>query len=136
MGAMRHALPMIWRRSQERYTLTGNHCETCKSDYYPSKQLCPKCRRKGKLVEKQMPLKGKIYSYSEVHAAPKGFEHESPYFLAVIELENGVKVLSQVIDSAPESVVIGAPVEVRFRKIFEDNEEGAIAYGFKFKVTI
>ncbi len=132
---MKGALPLIWRRIPERYNLIGTHCQACGSDYFPSRKVCPNCRRKGKLVAKHMPRAGKIYSFTEVFSAPAGFEYETPYFLAIIELENGVRILSQIIDSPKESVKIGAGVEARFRRISEDDDEGVIAYGLKFKTV-
>jgi len=82
-----------------------------------------------------MPRTGKIYSFTRVHAAPSGFEHESPYWLAIVELDNGVRVLSQIVDSPEEKVVIGAPVTMVFRRIYADAAEGIIAYGYKFKTV-
>ncbi|MFH1106856.1 MAG: Zn-ribbon domain-containing OB-fold protein [Candidatus Micrarchaeota archaeon] len=129
------AMPLVWRRIPERYYLRGSRCENCGGEYFPQRQFCPKCRRKGKIVEKNMPETGKILTFTRVHVAPKGFEHEVPYFMAIIELGNGVKILSQVVDSDPAGVAIGAPVKMVFRKVMEDDCEGAIAYGYKFKVT-
>lgn len=135
MKKMRNLLPLIWRGNKERYRLFGSACETCGAEYFPQRKLCPACRRKGKLVEKKMPEEGKIISYTLVHSAPAGFELESPYHLALIELANGVRVLAQLADSPAERVAIGAQVKMVFRKIFEDEVEGAIAYGYKFTVT-
>ena len=132
---MRRALPLIWRKSLERYRLRGCACENCKTDYFPPRKVCPKCRRKGRIVPKMMPTEGKIYSYSLVHAAPSGFEVEAPYHIAIVELKNGVRLLTQIVDSDVAKVKEGAAVKMVFRKIFEDEEEGAIAYGYKFKVV-
>ena len=126
---------MVWRRIPERYYLLGSKCENCKGEYFPQRKFCPKCRRKGRIVEKRMPEAGKIVSFTQVHVAPAGFEHETPYFMAIIELQNGVRILSQVVDSDAEQVRIGAPVKMAFRKVKEDGDEGAIAYGYKFKVA-
>jgi len=68
-------------------------------------------------------------------SGPIGFDHETPYFLAVIELENGVRLLSQIVDSEPEHVKIGARVDKVFRKVADAHKEGAISYGYKFKVV-
>lgn len=126
---------MIWRRIPERYNLLGCYCERCGTPYFPERKVCPKCRRLGKLVKKRMPHEGKIYSFTQVHASQKGFEHETPYYLALVELKNGVRLMTQIVDSPAERVRIDAPVEMVFRRIFEDNEDGAIAYGHKFKVV-
>lgn len=82
-----------------------------------------------------MPFTGKIISFTEVFAAPFGFEKETPYFLALIELENTAKILSQIVDSKKEKIKIGAKVKKAFRKISDIDPEGAIAYGYKFKVV-
>jgi len=132
---MNGALPLQWRRYPERYLLRGSYCETCKTPYFPARKICSKCRRKGKIVDMDMPRTGKVYSFTEVFVAPAGFENETPYFLALIELENGAKVLSQIVDSEKEKVKIGARVRKVFRKIADTDEEGAIAYGYKFKVS-
>lgn len=129
------SLPLIWRKFGERYDLDGNYCENCKTAYFPARMVCPKCRRKGKLVPQKMPKTGKIISFTEVFSGPAGFEHETPYFIAIIELENGAKLLSQIVDSEKDKVKIGASVEKVFRKISDIDPEGPIAYGYKFKVA-
>ena len=128
-------LPLIWRKFPERYTLKGNFCETCKTAFFPARKICPNCRRNGKLVEQQMPRAGKIITFTEVFSGPYGFEIETPYFIAIIELENKAKILSQVVDSEREKIKIGAKVQKVFRKISDIDPEGPIAYGYKFKVT-
>ncbi|MFH1780029.1 MAG: Zn-ribbon domain-containing OB-fold protein [Candidatus Micrarchaeota archaeon] len=132
---MRNALPLIWRKIPERYSLVGTHCVNCKGDFFPQRTICPVCRSKGKLIKKQMPREGKIYSFTRVFAAPSGFQHETPYYIAIIELTNGVRILSQIVETPDEKVLIDARVKMVFRKIFEDGDEGIIAYGFKFKVV-
>jgi uncharacterized protein len=133
---MQSALPLIWRKIGQRYNLEGNKCETCKEEFFPARKICPSCRRKGKLIPVDMPREGIIYSFTEVFVAPTGFENQTPYFLAVIELNNESKtrILSQVIDSNSEEIKIGAKVKKTFRKISDIDPEGPIAYGYKFKV--
>lgn len=129
------ALPLIWRRFPERYNLRGNKCEACGESFFPARKVCPQCRRKGMLVVEEMPRTGKIVSWTEVHVGPKGFENETPYMLAIIELSNKARLLTQIVDSPREKVKAGALVEKRFRKIADSDEEGPIAYGYKFKVV-
>ncbi|MBI5226831.1 Zn-ribbon domain-containing OB-fold protein [Candidatus Micrarchaeota archaeon] len=132
---MKEALPLMWRNIPERYNLLGSRCDTCGKNYFPQRKVCPNCRRKGKLVEAKMPETGKIVSYSEVFVAPTWFDHETPYFLAIVELDNHATLLTQVVDSKREKIKEGARVELLFRRIYEDSPEGAIAYGYKFKVV-
>jgi len=115
--------------------LHGSKCLTCNAEFFPQRQFCPNCRRKGKLVKEHMPMDGTIYSYTYVHSAPEGFEYHVPYFMAIIELKNGVRLMSQLADSEPESVKINASVRMVFRRVHESEAEEAIAYGYKFKVV-
>ena len=123
-----------WRRIRERYGLIGSKCETCGTYYFPTKHICKKCRRRGKIVRHQFSGKGKLYSFSLVTAPPDGFKFEAPYMMAIVELEEGARVMTQIVDwQGKRELRIGDPVEVVFRKIQEDGREGIIHYGFKFK---
>ncbi len=131
---MNGALPLLWRRIPERYTLTGSKCQNCKGEFFPQRFLCPNCRSHGVMVPYPMPEEGTVYSYTKLHSGPSGFDHETPYFLAIIQLANGVKLLSQVVDADDNEMKIGAPLKMVFRKISEDSDEGAIAYAYKFTI--
>ena len=112
-------LAITWRRIPERYRLTGSACENCKTNYFPTRKLCPKCRRKGKIILKQFSGKGTIYSFTEVTSGPVGFELEVPYVLAIVELSEGPRLTAQVVGVGEKDVKIGDPVEMIFRKIME-----------------
>ena len=58
-----------------------------------------------------------VYSFTVTHQnqAP-GFREELPYVLALVELEEGPRLMTNVVDCAPAEVRIGMPVEV----VFED----------------
>lgn len=129
------AVPIHWRKMEERYQLMGSKCDKCNSYFFPQRTICPNCRTKGKIESVPMPRTGKIVSYSEVFVGPQGFENETPYFLALIEFDNKARVLAQIVDSKKESVKTGAKVKKVFRKIMDEHAEGIIAYGYKFKVA-
>jgi len=118
----------VWRRYPQRYYLQGNKCQTCGTPYFPPRVVCPKCRRKGKLEPYQFDGTGKIETYTKVHVAPDGME--APYYLAVVTLENGARLTAQIVGT--ETVEIGMPVKLMFRKIAEDGDSGLIHYGYKF----
>ncbi len=128
------SLPLHWRKYPERYRMEGNINTETGQEFFPARVMDPATGRRGKLSPKEMPREGKILSWTEVFAGPLGFENETPYYLAIIELSNKVRVLTQIVDSEPEKVKIGAKVKKVFRKISDTDKEGAIAYGYKFKV--
>jgi len=130
---MDKGLALSWRKIPERYRLEGSMCERCMTSYFPSRVLCPKCRRKGRIVSASFSGEGRIYSYTVVHSPPSGFELEAPYILAIVELDEGPRLTSQIVDTKPEEVSIGKRVRMVFRRIQESGSEGLIHYGFKFK---
>ncbi|MBN2517233.1 MAG: Zn-ribbon domain-containing OB-fold protein [Candidatus Altiarchaeota archaeon] len=123
---------MYWRRIPQWYRLEGVKCETCGKNYFPSRAICPTCRREGKIVPKDLVGRGKIFSYTVVHATPSGWELQSPYIIAIIELEEGPKLTAQVVNCKPDEAKIGKEVEMIFRKIL-DTGDGIIHYGYKFQ---
>jgi len=79
--------------------------------------------------------KGTVYTFSVIHVPSEGFEAFTPYVIGLIQLNEGPKVTSQIVDCKPEEVYIGMPVESCFRKLRTLGKEGIICYGFKFKPT-
>ena len=122
-----------WRHIQQRYNLIGSKCTNCDGVYFPPRIICPKCRRKGIIENIQLKGKGKIHSFSIVETPTDDFKTISPYAVAIIELEEGAKLTSQLVECDLDEIKIGDPVEMVFRKIREDGKEGVISYGFKFK---
>ncbi|MEM4789658.1 MAG: OB-fold domain-containing protein, partial [Ignisphaera sp.] len=57
---------------------------------------------------------------------------EAPIVVALIELENGVKVLSTLTDIDPGNVYDGMEVEAVLRRLWTEGDEGIIVYGLKF----
>jgi uncharacterized OB-fold protein len=127
------AVPFHWRRFRERYRLIGSRCNHCKKSFYPIRVICPHCRRAGHVKDITFSGKGKVYSYTIVRAPPEGFKEFAPYIIAIVELEEGAKVLSQVVDCDPNDVKIGMQVKSCFRRIRSENATGLVLYGFKFK---
>ncbi len=127
------AVPFHWRKFKERYQFIGSKCGHCGEHFYPKREICPKCRRTGKMEHVQFSGIGKVYSYTIIRTPPEGFKAYVPYVIAIVELEEGTKVLSQVVDCKPEDVTIGMDLHMCFRKIRSEHDSGLVLYGFKFK---
>ncbi len=121
-------LPKFWRKIRYRYNLIGSYCENCGNYYYPPRNLCPKCRRKGKVREVKFSGYGKVLTWSVVHDS---FYMAKPYVVALIELDEGARLVG-LVDCKPEDMREGMRVKAVFRRFGEDGEEGIIYYGTKF----
>lgn len=129
------AIPRFWREIQSRYNLVGTRCGNCGDVDFPPRAVCPKCGRKSIGQMERVPLggHGTVVSFSVVHESPKGFQAVRPYVLAIIELKEGARLTSQIIDCEPGEVSIGMPVESAFRKLGEASDSGILYYGYKFR---
>lgn len=123
-----------WRHIPQRYSLIGSKCSHCGKVFFPKRVLCPECRRKGDLEDISLKGEGKIHSYSVINTPTDDFKLIAPYVVAIVELEEGAKITTQIVDCEPEDVEIGNEVELVFRKIREEGDYGVISYGYKFKL--
>jgi uncharacterized OB-fold protein len=123
-----------WRIRDRYYRLVGNKCVKCGMEFFPPVYKCRKCGSE-ELEDKEMPKEGKIITYTQLHEPLPGFEAQAPFYLAVVELENGARVLTQVVDSPDEAVKSGAKVRATVRRAMVDGESGQIIYGYKFIVS-
>ncbi|MBC2699060.1 MAG: Zn-ribbon domain-containing OB-fold protein [ANME-2 cluster archaeon] len=123
----------FWRKIPHRYNLIGTHCTNCGEYYFPPRQMCPTCRRDGKIESYQFEGKGEVITYTVIHTAAKGYANQVPYNLAIIKLNEGPSLTGQVI-CEPGELEIGTRVRSVFRKLGEESEKGMIYYGTKFVV--
>ena len=121
-----------WRLKQERYTLVGEECPSCGVKLFPPRDVCLECAAPARELYTFTGL-GEIYSYSTVYEAPAGFDHMTPYIVALVKLEEGPVVTAQLTDIDSDELQIGMKVEMVTRKLREDGDEGMIVYGYKFR---
>ena len=96
-------------------------CQECgKMHYYPRGQ-CPHCWS-AKLTWEQTSGKATLYSYVINHRPAPGFQDEAPYSIAVVELEEGPRMLTNIVGvpQTPEHLVLDMPVEVVFEEASEE----------------
>lgn len=120
----------VAREFPSRYRLEAARCSGCGSVSFPARTVCPNCHGTAHAPVKVSP-EGKVLTFTVIHVPPAEFKGQSPYVLAVVELEGGVRVTCQVADVDPAAVGAGMPVRLEFRRIQEDGEAGVIAYGHK-----
>ncbi len=121
-----------WRLRDQRYNLQGTVCADCGYKMFPPRVVCPECRSR-KIDAFNFSGQGEVYSHTVVYQAPEGFDAYVPYVAALVRLEEGPLVSAQLTDVNVDEVTIGAPVEMVTRKLTEQEENGLIVYGYKFR---
>jgi uncharacterized OB-fold protein len=121
-----------WRLRKQRYALLGEVCPHCQEKIFPPRDICPDCGGEAKALY-QFSGRGEVYSFTEVHQAPAGHEHNAPYTVALVKLEEGPMVTAQLTDVGTDEVRIGMPVEMVTRRLQSEGERGMLVYGYKFR---
>ncbi|HYM32671.1 MAG TPA: Zn-ribbon domain-containing OB-fold protein [Candidatus Cybelea sp.] len=85
-------------------------CASCGKASFPPKPFCPHCWSREVVWIDLKPF-GTIYSQTVVHASPAVFAHEAPYRLCIIDLDEGLRIATRLIE-AGDGVPIGARVEL------------------------
>lgn len=103
----------FWEACQ-RHELYIQRCRACDSARYYPRALCPQCLSD----DTEWVLssgKGTVYTYTVTrqNQAP-GFRDALPYVLAYVELDEGVRMLTNIVECDPDAVRIGMAVEVVF----------------------
>ena len=125
------SVPRFWRNIKHRYNLLGTHCRNCDQYYFPPRILCPTCRRSGTVKEYRFKGTGEVVTYTVVRSTTDNFDWQVPYVLAVVKLDEGTHLTSQIV-CEPDEVHLGMRVKSAFRKIGEEGAKGMIYYGTKF----
>ena len=89
--------------------------------------------RKQKEAIELLGKKGKIISYSLVHIPPLGFMSQAPYPIVIVKLANGKKRTGQLVDWTEQDLKTGTEVVAVLRRAREEDKEGVIPYGIKFR---
>lgn len=90
------------------------HCRDCDQVFFYPRLWCPGCFSQN-LDWRQASGRGRVYSFSVVHQAPfPAYQADVPYVLAVIELEEGPRMMANVLHCDPQEVRVGLAVEVTF----------------------
>ncbi|MDF3886791.1 Zn-ribbon domain-containing OB-fold protein [Cupriavidus basilensis] len=96
----------FWAAAREGRLLV-KHCDHCGKPHWYPRTLCPFCM--GTTSWKQASGRGTVYSYSVTRRAGP-----TPFCMAYVTLEEGVTMMTQIVDCDLDSVRIGQKVELTF----------------------
>jgi uncharacterized OB-fold protein len=112
-----HLSEPFWRGCRENRLLI-QACDACGTPRFPPGPLCLACGSdRSRWIEASG--RGRIYSWIVVrHPVPAEiYASEVPYVVALVELDEGVRMPTNVVGCAPEGVTAGMRVEVCFRDV-------------------
>ena len=101
------------------HRLMLQRCNACGQAYYYPRPICPHCMSDD-VQWFQASGKGLVYSFVICHRSQPGFE--VPYVIAVVELEEGPRMMTNLvgIEPDPELIKCDSPVEVVYDDVTSD----------------
>ncbi len=94
-------------------------CTACSRHVFYPRSLCPYCFS-AQLSWVTATGKGTIYSYTVVHQAYGPFADGIPFTIALVELAEGVRMMTRIVGTPRERITVGAPVHVTFETVDEN----------------
>ena len=109
----------FWDGCKE-HQLRFQKCRNCGHVRWPASIICPMCYS----YDTEWIVasgKGKVYTFAIYHQAyHKAFESDLPYVTASVELEEGPRILTNIVGCSPDEVRCDMPVEVKWEDITEE----------------
>ena len=95
-----------------RGVLEVSACADCGHRFLPPGPCCPRCWSP-RLVSHEVSGRGRVESFA-VYRRTYHPGMPAPYVVALVELEEGPRLISNIVGCAPEEVTVDMPVELRF----------------------
>jgi uncharacterized protein len=100
-----------------RGELVIQRCIDCGKPYFYPRPVCPEC---GSTNVEWFTASGRatLYSYVINHRPARGFEAEAPYAIAVVQLAEGPRMMTNItgIPNTPEDLVLDMELQVEFEQ--------------------
>lgn len=126
MSSMRFDLPTpddetrpFWDAAAEGRLLL-KRCASCRRAHFYPRPFCPYCWN-GEVEWEQASGRATLYTYSVVHVNDlPPFGERVPYVAAIVDLEEGPRLMTNVVEAGHDDLRIGMPLMATFESISED----------------
>jgi uncharacterized OB-fold protein len=110
--------------------LLGSRCGACGAHHFPQHDTCPYCSSDETTPTELSPT-GTLWAWTAVTAPPPGYSGEVPFGVGVVELPEGIRVISRLTESDPGRLSVGLPMELRVVPLHV-NDDGNDVVTFAF----
>jgi uncharacterized OB-fold protein len=104
-----------------RHELSLQRCRACGAYVFYPRGVCPSCLG-ADLEWRRVSGRGHLHTFTVVHRGQKGFPLGPPYVLAIVELDEGPRMMTNLVGVEPDpaKLEIGMPVEVVFEDVSDE----------------
>ncbi len=94
--------------------LRYQRCGACDAAIFYPRSICPACGAPDPAWQVSAG-NGVVHACSVIHRAPPAHQDQAPYVVALVDLAEGFRMMSRIVDCDPDAVAVGLSVRVVFR---------------------
>ena len=110
--------------------LLGGRCTDCGQHNFPRHAICPYCASEATEGAELSPG-GRLWAWTAVTHPPPGYRGDIPYGFGVVELPEGIRVLSRLTEADPRQLRADQPMHLVLVPLHVNDEgESVVTYAF------
>jgi uncharacterized OB-fold protein len=109
--------------------LIGGRCRECGRVCFPRADICPYCSHQV-VDEIELSRSGTLWAWTAVTAPPPGYEGPVPYGFGVVELEEGLRVITRLTEPDPAKLEAGQTMELVLEPVGDQDGRRVLTYAF------
>ena len=109
-------------------------CDACGHHIWYPRSWCPVCQH-GSVTWTRLSGRGTVYARTILHKAMGPWGDAAPFAIAYVELEEGPRVLTNLVGDDPAAIVIGTAVEAAFVPVDDPLDGSPATHLWRFAPT-
>jgi uncharacterized OB-fold protein len=131
---MKSIVPRYTREIPQRARLEAAKCKKCGHIEFPPRLVCSKCGHR-EFEPVTLKKSGTLLTYTIIYTPAEAFAMQAPFAVGIVELDDGVRLTTQIVDTPFDQLEIGRRVEIIFRRVQKEGHAGVLEYGYKAVVV-
>jgi len=125
------SLSLAWRERDAVLRLAGGKCTACGTPQFPRERICinPECGAVDRMEDYAFSSRGgRLFTYTADHLT---FSEDPPALYGIVDFDGGGRYWFDLTDCRLDSLEVGQPVQMTFRRKYQDKARGLYAYFWK-----
>lgn len=103
--------------SMKRHQMQLPRCQDCREFHFYPRAFCPKCYSSN-LAWEDVSGRGVLETYVINHRAAPRFEEDAPYVIAVVTLDEGPRMMTNLVEAEPDPARL--PPDLSLEVVYDD----------------
>lgn len=130
MPAPRPIAPGLFTTTDDGPRLVAGACGACARQHFPATPSCPYCGA-DQCAERAVGATGTLFLHTTIATRPPGYRGAVPYGFGVVELADGLRVVTRLSTTEAAELRLGSPMRLVLETLFED-EDGTPVVSYAF----